>query len=252
MRLDKKSENIFFVNNKKRFTKHKVDIQWIKISFNFAISMVFGSGYHRNHRTGGEHLRKNGELFANTFQGKLAEYITYIELKNRGIEDLKEPDTNIYKKGIWDDTDLEYKDIKINIKSASFFSNLLLLEVKDWNQKGEYIPNIKNSSCHYYDYFLLIRIKPDIKQIFKKANAFYADDIEEKKLFDLIFSQKWFFDFAGVCSNLTLKYIIENKYILPKNSFLNAKIKMDADNYYIQAGNLKDISWMTDELKKLN
>lgn len=49
--------------------------------FQFAYDMSFGGkGEHRDHRTGGNHQRKKGEIFANTFQGKLAECAVYNNL----------------------------------------------------------------------------------------------------------------------------------------------------------------------------
>lgn len=172
MKLSKKDNNKFYINNKKDFKGISINEQFIISSFDFAFSMVFGDGYHRRHRSGGKHNRKSGELFANTFQGKLAEFIVHNELKKEGLNELNELDISIHGKGIWDDTDLEFKGKKINIKSAAFFSNLLLLEAKDWNDKGEYIPNINNESSQSYDYFLMVRIKPDVKQLFQKEKIF--------------------------------------------------------------------------------
>jgi len=121
MKLSKKNNNEFYINSKKDFKNIPIEKIFIDKSFAFAYSMVFGDGHHRKHRSGGQHNRKNGELFANTFQGKLAEFMVYNELKKEGLTELSDLDTSIHGKGIWDDTDLEYKGKKINIKSASFF-----------------------------------------------------------------------------------------------------------------------------------
>src|SRR5690606_39901889 len=58
------------------------DINFIKdadilLAFDFAYIMSFGQGFHRNYRTGGQTVRKNGEKFCNTFHGKLAEIVLY-------------------------------------------------------------------------------------------------------------------------------------------------------------------------------
>ncbi len=251
MKLSKKDNNKFYVNCKKKFKGISIGRQLINDSFEFAFSMVFGSGHHRRHRSGGKHNRKKGELFANTFQGKLAEFIVHHELKKEGLNDLSSINTNIYGEGIWDDADLEFRGRKINIKSAAFFSNLLLLEAKDWNSKGEYIPNLNSSSSQNYDYFLMIRIKPDIKQLFQKKKIFYCDKIKSRQLKAVIFNQKWFFDFGGACSSTTIRHIISENYFLPQNSLLNGTIKMDAGNYYIQTGDLKNFDFFISELKKL-
>lgn len=241
IRLDVRSYNEYYINNKKDFTHNPVDKETLEKCFEFAYNMVFGDGHHRNHRSGGQYDRKKGELFANTFQGKLAEYATYIKLKNAGLVDLEHPDMGIYGKGVWDDTDLKYKHININIKSAAYFSNLLLLECKDWNEQGEYIPNIDSSSSKVYDFFLMIRVKPDIKALLRKNRLFYSDDISKSVLNKIITDENWYIDFGGYCTIQTIKYIINEKYILPQNSLLNGRTKMDANNFYIQCGDLKDI-----------
>lgn len=251
MKLELKNSIEYFITNKRDFKEIAIDRSVIADCFDFAWNMVFGEGHHRNQRSGGKHKRKNGELFANTFQGKLAEFVTYKELQKRGLTGIVKPDTGIYGKGIWDDVDLEYRGKKINIKSASFFSNLLLLETKDWNDRGEYIPNLDNTSSKDYDFFLLVRIKPDLKSILQKEKLFYANEIDLEQLKEIILGEEYTFDFAGVCTQETIKHIIEEGYLLPQNSLLNGKIKMDANNYYIQCGDLKDFDFLFGELQKL-
>lgn len=119
-----------------------------------------------------------------------------------------------------------------------FFSNLLLLETKDWNKKGEYIPNIGSESSSIYDYFVLVRIKPDLKKTFKSKKLFYSDRIEFELIEEVLSELVWEYDVVGAISNETLKHIIKNNYILPKNSLLNGNTEMDAENYYIQCGNM--------------
>ena len=173
MKLEIKKPNEYHINKKKPFIQNSIEIDTITKCFDFACNMVFGDGYHRNHRSGGEHTRKKGELFANTFQGKIAEFVTYNQLIKFGLTELELPDVGVYGKGIWDDSDLIYKGKKINIKSSAFFSNLLLLEKKDWSDNGEYIPNITTSSSENYDFFLMVRVKPDIKNLLQKEKYFY-------------------------------------------------------------------------------
>ena len=53
----------------------------IEKTFDFAYDMTFNKqGEHRNHRSGGTHVRRQGEIFADTFQGKLAEFAIYNHL----------------------------------------------------------------------------------------------------------------------------------------------------------------------------
>jgi hypothetical protein len=207
--------------------------------------MAFGSGYHREHRTGGEDFRKPIEIFRNTFQGKIAEGVFYNYLNENNII-CDKVDYSIHGKGIWDDTDIQYKNKKISIKSAAFFSNLLLLESEDWDSEGRYLPNlINNEGADFYDFFVLIRIKPNTNSLFKGS-------ISKKDLKHEIDAHEWYYDIPGCCSNRTLKFIIQNNYILPKNALLNGRTKMDAENYYIQCSDLKKISELINILKELD
>lgn len=112
----------------------------------------------------------------------------------------------------------------------------MLLETKDWNSEGMYIPNHDLSKTAVYDYFVLARIKPDIKFILK--------DVPESKenLWQEIEKAVWFYDIPGCCSVKTIRHIIKNQYVISKNALLNGKTKMDAENYYIQSGNLHNVA----------
>ncbi|WPO76985.1 hypothetical protein [Flavobacterium sp. KACC 22761] len=248
---EKKPEgDYYFVNNPKRFNGIAINKTDIEKVLNFAYSMCFGKGHHRSTRTGGQYSRKNGEKFCNTFQGKLAEVVLYNHFQANSIE-CNEPDFGIYSEGIWDDSDLEIKNKKINIKSAASQSNLLLLETKDWTTDGKYIPNLINGSTNRYDYFVLVRINPDIKKIFRSKNLMYTNEISKNAIEELIFASLWTYDIAGHCNNEDLKTAISNKNILPQNSFLNQYTKMDAENYYIQCGNMNNIEELITILQKL-
>lgn len=47
---------------------------------------------------------------------------------------------------------------------------------------------------------------------------------------------------VGYVSNDSLVKMIEEGYILPQNSTLNGKTRMDASNYYLQSGFFKQMS----------
>lgn len=102
--------------------------------------MSFGNkGQHRDHRTGGNNKRKNGEIFINTFQGKLSEIaVSYFirKLNKTASKKLSKLDFETNSLGIWDDTDITVGNIKISVKFTSNKGNLLLLETKDWNENG--------------------------------------------------------------------------------------------------------------------
>jgi len=216
----------------------------------FSYNMVFGSGFHRGYRTGGQHLRKKGELFCNTFQGKLAEIVVYNLLKKENIN-CGNIDFSIHGEGIWDDSDLIVHGKSINIKSAAHFSNLLLLETKNWDHLGRYVPNLNTKANSKYDYFILVRIEPDIKKIFKDESIMFSNEIGRDKIEGLILKQNWNYDIVGYINHDQLLKIIQEKYILPQNALLNGKVKMDAENYYMQAGDMTAISFLIEELKRL-
>lgn len=243
MLLDKK-ENNYHINRKVKFTENIIDTDVINLSFDFAYQMAFGDGHHRAHRSGGNELRSPLDIFKNTFQGKIAESVLYNYLLDNDII-CESVDYSVYGKGSWDDADLVYKNIKISVKSAAHFSNLLLLETKDWDSEGRYIPNINNPDvADIYDYFVLVRIKPN-------TNSLFNGPTDEKSLKKEIVSNKWYYDIAGCCSLKTLKFIIRNNYVLPQQSLLNGKIEMDAENYYIQSGDLKGIDELLNILKNV-
>jgi len=238
--------NSYFITKKKPFSNTQIDKESILNSLDFSLKMSFGDGFHREHRSGGTIIRNPVEIFSNTFQGKLSEYCVIDFFKKNGLTIDSSPDTSIHGKGVWDTTDLIYKSKKINIKSCAFFSNLVLLETKDWNDRGEYIPNLK-TEFYTYDYFVLVRIKEDVKSFINIQNQQEKNLIESIK--QKIESKKFYYDIPGYFTSKTLKHIIEKGYVLPKNSLLNGKIRMDAENYYIQSGSLRKLDFLTNELK---
>lgn len=240
------NDNInFFITNKKAFSNsHKFKEKTIQKCFEFAWDMSFGNkGEHRDHRSGGKHHRKNGEIFINVFQGKLGECAIYNLFSNNKIE-LDYPDFSVHELGIWDKFDFNYKEKNVSVKSTAHFGNLLLLETKDWNEDGKYLP-----SDISYDYHILTRISPDSKGIMKANKLFYSDVANKNFLMNIILSEEWKWEITGYITKDDLKSIINNNHILPQGSLLSGKVKMDAENYYIQAGDLKNIISMIEELK---
>ena len=241
-KLDYK-DSIFQINSKKPFDQiHFENTSIIKDIFNFANDMTFRFvGEHRSHRTGGTHRRKKGEIFSDTFQGKLSEYATYQVLKKNSLNADK-PNLERYKLGKWDSGDMDFNGKKTAIKSAKHFSNLLLLERKDWDNEGNYIPNLGEKKI---DLFIFVRVKPDISAIMKKLRLYFADTLNknaEKILFEEINNNDWLFDIPGYATQEDIISIIKSNNIILKGQYLNSfKTQMDADNYYIQAGDLRNI-----------
>ncbi|BDD08717.1 hypothetical protein FUAX_11490 [Fulvitalea axinellae] len=229
----------FFINRKKTFQGIPVPDELLKRSLRFAFDMTYGQkGQHRPNRSGGDIQRDDWILFANTFQGKLAEFCLQSQLAGAGA-DIPEPDTETWALGQWDRYDLISDGKKINVKSAAYFSNLLLLEKHDWNDKAEYLPNMEDDPM-FYDYFALVRIKPDIKTLFRKQRPKAGQIVTEKFIWPIVKNEIWQYDIPGQLPREAVAHCIQNQK-LPKNALLNGRIRMDASNYYIQAGDFRNI-----------
>ena len=126
---------------------------------------------------------------------------------------------------------------------------MLLLECKDWDKLGEYKPNLNNDKPSHFDYFILVRIKPDGETLLRSEQLLYKDDVDKQDLFKLIIDQVWHFDIPGYLSHKELINIIAEQQRLPQGAMLNNKIKMDADNYYIQSGDLRSLEKLISQMK---
>lgn len=209
--------------------------------FGFAYEMCFGQGHHRNVRTGGQSERSKGAMFCNTFQGKLAECALRRYLLSQSVP-CSAVDYRVMGEQAWDDCDLAANGKQISIKSAAFFSNLLLLEQMDWDHEGRYLPNWASGRTSLYDFFALVRIKPDIKGILKKSRLFYADAVAKETLWALVSNERWQADLPGYITRRQLVHeVIRARHILPQGAILNGNTPMDAANYYVQAGDLHPI-----------
>lgn len=237
------SGNNYYVKYKKYFVAYaSMFPEDKKECFDFAYGMSYAKkGEHRDSRSGGNIHRTKGQIFINTFQGKMAEFALYRYLKSRQIY-VDKPDTEQYELGKWDSYDLECQGKHFSVKSTKSYGNLLLLETKDWNAKGEYIPNLLEGTSKY-DYTVLVRFSPDGEALMRQHNLLYqkeneiADNIMEL-LSEKIYSQNWEYDFAGFIYHSELVRLIREGRIIPQNARLNGATQMDAENYYFQAGNM--------------
>jgi hypothetical protein len=235
--LDKRA-NEYYINSHVPFSPlGTLNPDLVETVFDFAYQMTFGQGgEHRAHRTGGTHQRRNGEIFANTFQGKLAEYALFCVLTKSGIN-VSEPDLGVFGLGEWDSVDLTIGDESVSIKSTKSFGNLLLLEEYDWDEQANYLPN-----GHGYDYTFLIRMNPFCEDVMRRNRFLYSDSINEAILKQIIMAESWTFDIPGYATREDLIQIINENYILPRGSMLNGKTRMDASNYYIQSGDMRNLN----------
>ena len=209
----KGSPNSLFISKRASFSASDISAIGIRNAREFANNMTSKQqGEHREYRTGGSHYRSSKEIFINAFQGKLAEVAFYEYFKDKGLP-INQPDFETYPIGQWDTFDFLINNKKINVKSTKHFGNLMLLEQGDWNNNAEYIPNLSTNN-HIYDLFVLLRID-------SKTNKY---------------------DIPGFVTRSDLLQIIEQQHIIKKGQLLNGKIPMDANNYYLQAGDMRSIS----------
>ncbi|WP_123053328.1 hypothetical protein [Clostridium sp. JN-1] len=70
----------------------------------------------------------------------------------------------------------------------------------------------------------------------------YSSSIDRCNLEKLITSFKWSYDIPGYITHEELVNAIQNEFTIPKNAILGRYTKMDAENYYIQTGDMHDIN----------
>ena len=222
--------------------------EFIRKAFIHAYRMAFTKeGHHRLHRSGGLIKRTPQEVFLNAFQGKLGEFGFY-NYFTRIVEGFQctEPDISVTPEGVWDNGDFTVINskgliLKVAIKTTKFFGNLLLLETKDWNCDGVYVPSIQTEKIYKPDILTLVRIKPylrvwQVNSIIKDWNISRED---YEKLFIRVSQENWEYDIPGCITSRDLREIIQNRYILPQKGVIGKNTVMDAENYYVQAGDMK-------------
>lgn len=230
-KLQYQAPNQYFTTNKHPFVGTPIAGIDVQSAFDFAYDMIYQNGHHRSYRSGGLQHRSLNEQFANTLQGKLAEFAFYQNLLDNQIA-CPPPDLSVSGKGIWDSGDFTCGERKISLKSAAFFANLMLFEQKDWDANGRYLP-----SNQLYHVFVFCRIKPDLKTVFKGHTT-----ISKAALAETLANTSFAADFPGFISRADFRYLAINKFEIKQGCILNERTRIDADNIYIQAGNLRPIS----------
>lgn len=237
-----------FVNNTYVHKRDTID------AFAFAYDMTFGGkGKHRQRRSGGKKHRTNGEIFVDAFQGKIAEFGFYNYFSDKGY-DITRPDVDTYPLNQWDSFDFCINDSEIAVKSTKEYGNLLLLETKDWNKDGCYIPNIGTEHAEY-DYFVLVRVKSDLKRIMIENNWLKSNFVSKETLDAKTKGIKWQINIVGfMTKDEFIDEVIDEGMILKQNSKLGTVPEkttvMDAANYYVQAGDLHEIENLSIEVHR--
>lgn len=184
-------------------------------------------------------IRKIRNLYAHTFQGKIAEYVVYYCLRQYGFE-VEEPDLGVFGENIWDNVDIDCNGRHISIKSTKERGQLLLLEKGDWNDQGCYIPNINDGGkMAQYDYHMLVRVRPSCEDILRNNRILYGSELPEEVI-DILLNQSWEYCMPRYISRDELIYLIQNNFVIKAGSYFN-KTKMDADNYYVKAYDMHEL-----------
>ena len=187
----------FYITNKREYICNSVLYKEdVEECFDFAYEMTFGQkGAHRNYRSGGQARRNNGEVFIDAFQGKLAEFAFYNYCCKYPL-DINKPDLEVMGLNKWDTSDFEVNGYSVAVKSTKSYGQLLLLETKDWNDEGLYIPNY-GTGHEKYDFFVLIRVSPDGKTLMKKNRMLYSINLDKNNLAHSILEQEWQCNIVG-------------------------------------------------------
>lgn len=178
--------------------------------------------------------RGRNEKVRNAIQGKLGEFALYKYLKSRRY-DINPPDLRILPRGQWDSGDLLLGNQKIQIKTGSHFSNLLLLRKKDWDSEGNYRFNTKEDTDPYTSFFLC-RIKPGINEILTDF-----DPMDINKTLDILSNVNFRADIPGFVYLNDFKKIIHDEQYIRSGSKIGSRDISD-DHYYFQSGDLRDIN----------
>ena len=118
-----------------------------------------------------------------------------------------------------------------------------------YDSEGRYIPNSESGS-EAYDFFVLARVDPDGERIMREHGLLYADSADREILRRIILSERWRVNLAGyITGEELIDEVIEPGHILPQSSTLNRYTRMDAENYYVQAGDMHEIDGLLKEIR---
>lgn len=204
----------------------------------------------RENRSGGSHKRNELEIFWDAFRGKIAESYAkrYFEMQRFTVSDI---DFKVYERGEWDNYDLLVNGHVVAIKSSKHFSQLLLLETKDWNDKGEYTGN-KGHDEYTPEWFLFVRTR-----ITEKNGSFKCDKLGTlEEMSNLVSDIDITAELTGSLSfNDFVNQVIKYKYIIKRGARFKATRSsegtiMDAENYYVKLSELESVESMMKKIQK--
>lgn len=245
-----KLQNGYLPKGSRKNYQADIVLSWQDFSdiFDFACDMAYGNGHHRANRSGGSIKRHPDTIFQNVFEGKIGEFALYRHLEKNGIL-VTPPDCSVHKKGVWDGGDFQFRNsFELSVKTSKHFSQLLLLESKDYNVNQETGRVVYLPDNHTPDAIIFMRTCNDMRDFLKNKDNWKP--IRECKK-EMYIASKITCEVTGYITNKDLKNLIEHDFIIKKGSYLNGKTKMDADNYYIPAKDMKTSEHLVDTLNKI-
>ena len=237
-------------------------------AIDFAFQMATEK-FHREYRTGGEHNRSPMEVFLHTASGKLGEYAFANFMINRCDGwSVSDPDVGVYERGKWDSGDVVIVDeisglkIKTSIKTIKHFSNLLLLEFGDYGVSDDgsffYSPGWRKAvengrrtvDPYFPDLVALVKLNKSPYTILEKGGLSKKKTPSDEDC-DLLKKYKYEYGVVGGATQADLLYMEANGFFVKKHSVLSGKTDtdFDADNFYIQDGNLRRIELLLESAR---
>lgn len=218
----------------------------------FAFAML---GNARPSSHGGERERKDWEIFINQLEGKLGE----IAVSRQALKFGYNPslDFTVTSRFSWDEGDLILEKVHTNsnvadcyekrvvqIKTSKSGSQLMLLEVKDYNIDGTYKHTEDGRNSIVYDSFVAQRLNSSwtdvLKQLWKPFNENDVDTIVE-----LLVDVHVGYDSAYMINREEFKAVIQRKQILRSEERIATKAnapysrRLEVDNYVIPLSEMK-------------
>lgn len=242
-----KLENGYLPHSAKK--PYKADIvlsrQDYSTVFDFAHEMAFGSGYHRSNRSGGSQKRNPNLIFRDVMEGKIGEFALYRYLESNNIL-VTPPDCSVHSKGVWDGGDFQFRNsFNISMKTSKHFAQLLLLEAKDYYIENDRV--LYKHDNHSPDAIVFARTCNDIASFMKENNWTQVKDMKE----DMYQAAKTTCEITGYITNKDLKNLIQHDFLIKKGNKLNGSVRMDANNYYIPAKEMKSKENLCETLEKI-
>ncbi|MGL6007873.1 MAG: hypothetical protein ACRC1D_00260 [Culicoidibacterales bacterium] len=159
--------------------------------------------------------KENKKMYDNILKGKIAECAVDQFLTEQGIET---PGVDFTTTNASSDNTAKFTigNVKILVKSAREFGNLLLLEQPAENEVEATFTAVD------YDFVVLVRIKP--RRTYEITGFITQTDLVET--------------------------IMKNEHVLPKGAFLNGTTQMSASHYYVQTGCLRTMTGFKNAFNK--